>query len=402
MKKIILFAFLFAMSMWQNVSAQCANNYSTPGVYPDSLPAAYEQVAYTQEVDFTIPADTVIFGTTYHFDSAIISSITGFPGTQFTYTCSNSNCQYAATGGASNVKGCVTVTGIAPKNSVGARKLYVDITFYFTVPGLGAQNTTITDSSVNFKVLACTASAGTITPSGPTSFCPGDSVTLSSSAANGLLYQWIKNNADITNETTRDYIAKDNGSYKFAIKDTATGCADTSAASSISLFNVPAKPTITQSGNILTCSTTGQSYEWKKGGSVVSGANAITLTMANATFNGTYAVRVRNQKGCYGEWSDDFAATWTNGVDHLNTNLSYTLMPNPAKETVTLDIESRESGRYILNIIDITGKVVSTETLNIYIGSYRKTISTEKLSAGIYQIQLNGNNAQTSKILVKE
>ncbi len=58
---------------------------------------------------------------------------------------------------------------------------------------------------------------------------------------------------------------------------------------------MPATPSITASGNVLTCSVTGESYQWFLNSYMISGATAKTYT---ATVSGIYQVQIRNSSDC--------------------------------------------------------------------------------------------------------
>ena len=88
----------------------------------------------------------------------------------------------------------------------------------------------------------------------------------------------------------------------------------------------PATPTITQSGNTLTCSTTGESYQWFLNSYMVSGATGKTY---NAKESGIYQVQVVNSNFCYSEISDKFRFTYVGGTV-LPTSISVT----PAISTI--------------------------------------------------------------------
>jgi hypothetical protein len=72
----------------------------------------------------------------------------------------------------------------------------------------------------------------TITPGGPTTFCPGGSVTLTSSSATGN--QWYLNGNPIGGETNQSYMATAAGDYTVTV--TTSGC--TSAPSAITTVTV--------------------------------------------------------------------------------------------------------------------------------------------------------------------
>lgn len=128
----------------------------------------------------------------------------------------------------------------------------------------------------------------TITPSGATTFCQGDSVILSSSPATS--YSWSNGGNSIS--TT----ALTSGTYSVTCSS-ATGC--TSSATILVTVNpLPPTPNITASGGTFFCvggtvtltSDAGASTVWQPGGSVGS-----TLVV-NAT--GNYTATITNGNGC--------------------------------------------------------------------------------------------------------
>jgi gliding motility-associated-like protein len=128
----------------------------------------------------------------------------------------------------------------------------------------------------------------TITAGGPTAFCDGGSVTLTSSA--GSTYLW-SNGATAQNI---DVIVS--GSYTVRVTD-ANGCL--SAASVANIVTVNALPVSTISadgpttfcdgGSVTLTSSTGTSYLWSTGA---------TTANINITTSGSYTVRVTDANGC--------------------------------------------------------------------------------------------------------
>ena len=131
--------------------------------------------------------------------------------------------------------------------------------------------------------------ARVITASGPTTFCQGVSVTLTSS--NGLTYLWSDD------ETTKTIISKASGNYTVQTID-ANGCK--SIASSpivITVNDIPITPTITTSGPTAFCeggfvtltSSIGTSYSW---------SNSSATANIDVKSSGSYSVQVTNSSGC--------------------------------------------------------------------------------------------------------
>ena len=143
-----------------------------------------------------------------------------------------------------------------------------------------------------------------ITPIGDTVLCPGDFVTLTSSAAVGATYQWFNGGFLIAGITTPTYTTSTPGSYQVRVS-IAAGCTTLSTAMLVTV--VPATATITVPGGstsvcagtpvVLNANTgTGLSYQWELAGAPIAGATTSTFT---ATTTGSYAVRVTNAAGCW-------------------------------------------------------------------------------------------------------
>ncbi len=62
----------------------------------------------------------------------------------------------------------------------------------------------------------------TVTLSGPTTFCAGQSVTITANTFAGVTYQWIKGSTNIAGATNQSYTATTAGQYN--VKETASGC----------------------------------------------------------------------------------------------------------------------------------------------------------------------------------
>src|SRR5258706_364523 len=90
----------------------------------------------------------------------------------------------------------------------------------------------------------------TITPGGPTTFCTGGSVTLTSSSASGN--QWYLNGNLIGGATNDTYSATASGNYTVTV--TASGCTSAaSAATTVTVNPIPATPTVTPGGPTTFC-----------------------------------------------------------------------------------------------------------------------------------------------------
>ena len=142
------------------------------------------------------------------------------------------------------------------------------------------------------------AGTPTITASGPTTFCQGGSVTLTSSPASG--YIWERNGVVIAN--TQSINVTTSGNYKV----TTTGsCGGMSAITVVTVQNAPTPPTIAANGPTTFCSGgsvtltassagAGGGYIWRRNGLVILGEIAQTL---NVTTSGSYTVETTGMCG---------------------------------------------------------------------------------------------------------
>jgi uncharacterized repeat protein (TIGR01451 family) len=141
-------------------------------------------------------------------------------------------------------------------------------------------------NSVTVNVSTPTA---TITPSGPTTFCLGGSVTLTANA--GASYLW--SNA----ETTQSINVSGTGTFSVTVTD-AAGCSATSAVTNVTAVTTPI-PTITPSGPTTFCdggsvtltASAGVSYLWSNGATSqsinVTSSDTFTVTVNDGTCSGT-------------------------------------------------------------------------------------------------------------------
>ncbi|MBI4929768.1 MAG: PKD domain-containing protein, partial [Bacteroidetes bacterium] len=184
-------------------------------------------------------------------------------------------------------------------------------TITYTVAGTNGNNCTSTDA-VTINVTPGPA-IPTITANGPTTFCAGGSVDLTSSAA--TTYSWTP-----TSATTQSITVTSSGSYVVTVTD-AIGCSSSSAPTTVT---VNALPTITATasayticaGNSTSLNASGAStYVWSPSGSLNNAniANPIATPSANTTYTVTGTTN-----GCSG-----------------TAVVSITVNPVPATPTIT-------------------------------------------------------------------
>ncbi len=139
------------------------------------------------------------------------------------------------------------------------------------------------------------------TPGSVTTFCPGQSIVLTTPATTGYSYQWQLGGTNVSDTLNTDTVTA-GGSY--TVKITAPGgCSATSTATTIIAAAAPVA-NIANTGSLSACAgnsvalATGSSfssYQWLNGGATIPGATTNTYG-ANTT--GQYSVIVTNASGC--------------------------------------------------------------------------------------------------------
>jgi len=142
-----------------------------------------------------------------------------------------------------------------------------------------------TSTPTPVTVLAAPATA-VVTPSGPTTFCSGGSVTLT--APESTSYLW-------SNGATSQSITLTSAGEYWVTVTNANGCSATSAPTSITVNANPTTPVIDgrttacEGGSVTLTAPSGYSYLW---------SNGATTQSINVTTSGSYSVTVTNASGC--------------------------------------------------------------------------------------------------------
>ena len=194
----------------------------------------------------------------------------------------------------------ITFTDIASANALTYASGALSSTNYFrrkTDDGVNVVYSNTLTITVNSRPLRPGVIAG-----GPTSFCAGGSVVLTSSSATGN--QWYKDGAAIAGETGQTYTAISNGSFDVIVTSVAGCISDLSLSTLVSVNTIPSAPAITNTGgsttfcaggNVVLTSSSASGNQWYKDGNAISGATGQTYT---AAATGVYTVITTSTAGC--------------------------------------------------------------------------------------------------------
>jgi len=173
-------------------------------------------------------------------------------------------------------------------NGATTRSINITTSGSYTVKVTNSGGCQSTSSAIVVTVNALPATP-IITAGGPTTFCTGESVTLTSSVGTSYLWSNGANASSITVTTA--------GSYTVRVTN-SSGCQSAASVATIITVNtLPSTPTITASGPKTFCSG-GSVTLTSSAGSTYLWSNGSTTQAINVTSSGSYTVRVTNANGC--------------------------------------------------------------------------------------------------------
>jgi hypothetical protein len=261
------------------------------------------------------------------------------------------------------------------------------------------------------KVTYC-SSPITVGVSGATTICSADSTTLTATGA--TTYTWNTNAGAVT---TPSITIGSNGYTAYSLTGIAGGCI---AQDSITISVIPSPtvyfslyqdsmPHIWDVYPTYPPSMTSVVWNWGDGTSSTSSYSSHTYSVA-----GLYniCVTVTDSNGCMATYcQNDSVYRYANnstssniiqvnvinnttGINQLtNTANRLTIYPNPAQNNFT--IETKTSDKQTLQVFDVNGKLVLTQTI-----SGTTNVDASTLSQGVYNVSVTSNEGVVNKRLV--
>jgi hypothetical protein len=262
-----------------------------------------------------------------------------------------------------------TSTAIAPTYAYPAAGNYT--IKQVVTSGFGCTDSTLRTVSVkpNFNI--------SISAVGSTSFCDGDSVVLNATTQ-GANVAWYRTTTSVGTGTS--YAAYQSGSYQ-AIT-TTNGCSDTSSAISVVNNPLPATPSISRNGNVLSTNAT-SGIQWYYNGNIIAGSTSSTI---NINQNGLYYVVVTNAAGC----SATSLTLQVTGVGIGENGIgALSLYPNPTADGIQVVLPETNRGGGVVTVTDLQGKVL--HRMEVEKGVNRVYINLESLVSGMYLVIFQGD-----------
>lgn len=187
-------------------------------------------------------------------------------------------------------------------------------TFYIKTAGVYAVKVTNSttgckDQSASLTVNVITTTVPTISASGVTKFCNGDTVKLNAVVATGLISQWQKGGIDIPGEVGPTLVVTTSGTYRMKVTN-SVGCSDYSTPIVVSVNPIPDN-TVAITGGTSICDgestiltapiIPGYTYQWLNAGVDIVGA---TLNPYYAKTTGSFSVKIIDSNGCQATSTD--------------------------------------------------------------------------------------------------
>jgi hypothetical protein len=226
-----------------------------------------------------------------------------------------------------------------------------------------------------------------VSPTGASTICAGDKITLTGTPASGTpTYQWFKNGTAIAGATTNKLDVNATGSY--TLNSSFNGiCPVVSPASTITATN-PLEPLITFNQGILTTSA-GTEIQWYFNDVAIAGATATTY---KPTANGVYKVKLKDINGCLATASYGITILATTADNPYSTFYAF---PNPATDVLHIGVPNAfQAPNYRVRISDLQGKEI--RDFRVESRENRLSLDISALTAGNYVISFPDLENQVS------
>lgn len=236
-------------------------------------------------------------------------------------------------------------------------------------------------------------------------FCPGDSIELTTTP--GFSYEWYLNDSMlVATGPSNTYWVTQGGDYKVIMFDPITGCSNTSATITITehagIPNWFAIDWDTPNGWMESNVTGSYTYQWQ----VLTGSWWIDVPApeGNADYyippaNGEYQLIITGPDGCTDTAYYNFN---TFGIEDQNLVSQVSVYPNPASESFTLSLEDLNAQSINVSIYNMIGQSVFSRKYHVSGNSFVQVLDISSLSNGVYMIDINIDQFNIRKKLIKE
>ncbi len=254
--------------------------------------------------------------------------------------------------------------------------------------------------------------SATVTPtisvaltSGTNPACQGTNLSFTANSVNGGTspsYTWKVNGVVISGANSSIFSTSTllNNDVVTCVLTSNAPCASSTTVSStgtsITINSVPATPTITNVGTVLTSSSpTGN--QWYLNGVIITGAVNQSYT---STVNGSYSVLVNNN-GCTSALSENYTESSVSLNENEKNDSHFMIYPNPNKGVFTVVFSSTENLQYKVELMNELGQTIYSEELIEFNGSYTKDFDVSLKGKGVYFLKFtDATKNQIEKVIV--
>ena len=281
-------------------------------------------------------------------------------------------------------------TGLPFQNSQGANSNNTGFVFTFN-PGVITMQVQETNNGCvgaygPISSVVITGPPSPMTVAGPSPVCQGDTVTYHSTFYNGTFYTWSPTNCTIVSSVndTADVTFPNLGVVQIHV-NAINQCGNSTGVKYVLVNAIPAVPTISIAGSVLTSSAATGNH-WYLNGVSIPGATSQTYTVAGV---GVYTVVV-TVGGCSAE-----SLRYSTGINEYLFDNSVTVSPNPFTSQTTISF-TEEQKNTTIKLTDMLGKVQQS---TLFSG---KEFVLEKglLSSGIYFISITSEQGIVNRKIV--
>ncbi|MBI3258780.1 MAG: T9SS type A sorting domain-containing protein [Ignavibacteriae bacterium] len=223
--------------------------------------------------------------------------------------------------------------------------------------------------------------------------CEGNPITLDIGFGfTGYSIKWS------TGDTTRSIKVSKPGTYT-AMAVSVGGCVGLSKPFVVKPGAAPEKPTISISKDTLIASPA-TAYQWYIDGVQLFEAVSRWLIPPSGTLGKKVSVATFNEEGC-STLSDDYLITVTS-VEDEKTEQAIQLFPNPAEETITLEMTLETLSLISVEIVNSAGSTVQKNELAPDNLLFRQNVSLKELPVGAYIVTIRTNGKAWIRKITKK
>lgn len=247
-----------------------------------------------------------------------------------------------------------------------------------------------------------------LTNTGVDTFCSGSSTMLEASTGLGTYeFAFTKGASVLQTGSSTSYMATVGGNYRVIATDLNTGCVNKSDAVTLKSYNTPyAKAIVDNGGNknlnngpvaLRANFSPNLGYQWTRNGANIPGANGMTFA---PSIPGSYNVVTSSGNGLCSTTSNtvvvigNIPARLTAATEGFNV----TAFPNPVAGELTISVAGLNDVDGTLQVLDMSGRVVSTQSINSTVA----TINMTNLANGLYMVQFNDKAGNTASIKINK